>query len=346
MKKIDFKKELKKLKKPVWKKIKRYLPNKEPREHYAIVKEYPLRQGKYFRPGLVLLATEMFNGKREKAILTAAAMQTSEDWLLIHDDFLDHSEERRSTKKKYCPSLNKLYGDELAVNAGDALHIIMWKMLGDNVGLLGEKKGWQIFNKMNDILLTTIEGQYLELDWIKQKKIFITEKEYYKMIYIKAGYYTVTGPLQLGAMIAGAPEKEQAKIKEWGIPFGCAFQIWDDVMNLTTESVIQGKEKGGDILEGKRTLILTHFLKNCTPTEKNYITRIYLKPREKKTKQETKNILSLMEKYNSISYAKKIAKKFSEEAKTIFNKNTSYLSNSYAKQVIKTGIDFVVNRNR
>lgn len=341
MTRIDFVNKLEKLKKPVWKKIQTYLPDKYPKEHYKIVREYPQRQGKYFRPGLVLLATEMFGFKKEKAILTATAMQTSEDWLLIHDDCLDHSEERRHRS-----TLNKKYGNELAINAGDGLHIIMWKMLGDNVRLLGEKKGWQIFDKLNDILLTTIEGQYLELDWLRKKRMAITERQYYQMIYRKTGYYTVTGPLQLGAIAAGASNKELKKIKEWAIPFGCAFQIWDDVMNLTTANHSQGKEKAGDILEGKRTLILTHLLRKCLAREKDYITAIYAKPREKKTKKDKKYILALMGKYQSLDFAKKTAKDFSKKAKKLFNKNTSHLTDSYAKKTIREGIDFVVNRQR
>jgi len=346
MKKIDFIKELEKLKKPVWKKIQEYLPQKHPQEHYAIVREYPERQGKYFRGGLLLLSTEMFGGQKEKAILTAAAMQASEDWLLIHDDFLDQSEERRSTKDKYCPTLNKMYGDELAVNAGDALHIIMWKMLGDNVRFLGEKQGWKIFDKMQDILLTTVEGQYLELDWIRKEKVLITKQEYYRMIGIKTGYYTVTGPLQLGAIIAGQSNKEIKQIEEWGMLFGYTFQIWDDVMNLTAESKIQGKEKAGDILEGKRTLTLIHLLKNCSSIEKNRITALYLKPRAEKTEKDKEYVLSLMKKYKSIDFAKKIAKDYSQKAMKLFDKNTAHLADSQAKRIIRQGIEFVINRQR
>jgi len=343
----DFKKELEELKRPVWEKIQEYLPEKEPEGHYAMVREYPKRQGKYFRPGLVLLATEMFGGEREKALLTAAAMQTSEDWLLIHDDFEDHSEERRSTKDEYRPALNQIYGDELAVNAGDGLHIIMWKMLGDTVRFLGDEIGWKIYDKMYNILLTTTGGQYLELDWIRKGKVLTSEEEYYKMAYCKAGYYTVTAPLELGAMTAGIlKNKELKKIENWGVPFGLAFQIWDDVMNVTVESSAQGKEKGGDILEGKRTLLLSHLLKNCAPIEKDCVISIYLKPREKKSAQEKEYVLNLMEKYGSIDYAKSIARGFAQKSIEIFDKNTAYLPDTKAKQTIRAGISFVVNRDR
>lgn len=343
---IDFVKELAELKKLVWKAVQVNLIDREPREYYAAVYEYPNRQGKYFRPSLVMLATEMFGGDADRAIQTAAAMQMSEEWLLVHDDFLDNSEERRSIATEYRPALNKIYGDKIAVNAGDTLHALMWKMVGDCVRELGDEKGWKVYDKMNDIILTTLEGQYLELDWNRNGKVVITEQEYYKMIYIKAGYYTVTGPLQLGAIIAGADEKDQSLIGEWGIPFGCAFQIWDDVMNLTVDSGVLGKEKGGDILEGKRTLSLIHLLGICSRTEAEYVKTIYLKKREQKSNSEMQYILNLMEKYGSIEYARSKAKDFSNKALRIFDNQTSHLPNGKAKEIIREGIKFVVNRDR
>ena len=189
--------QITKLKPIIWKKICEYLPDKEPKEHYGMVSEYPKRQGKYLRPGLVMLASKMFGTNSKEALLSAAAMQVCEDWILIHDDVEDHSLERR-----HKPALNIIYGNELAINAGDALHVIMWRMLGDNVRIIGAKQGWEIFDKMNDILTKTIEGQFLEINLIHQNKIEITEKEYFCMVDIKAGYYTVVGPLQLGAIVA------------------------------------------------------------------------------------------------------------------------------------------------
>lgn len=144
---VDFPQVLKERKPKIYEKITKYLPNKFPEEHYKMVRDYPDRQGKYLRPVLVLLANEMFGGKEENALLTAAAMQTSEDWILIHDDIQDGSEERRGK-----PCLHKIYGMELALNAGDALHMIMWKMFFDNIEFLGIEKSTKIFNLMQDII--------------------------------------------------------------------------------------------------------------------------------------------------------------------------------------------------
>jgi len=339
--KIDFVQILKERKPRIYGKILKYLPNKYPEEHYKMVRDYPDRQGKYLRPTLLLLSNEMFGGKEEDALLTAAAQQTSEDWILIHDDIEDDSDERRGK-----PCLHKIYGMELALNAGDTLHMIMWKMFFDNIDVLGLEKASKVFNLMSDILLCTAEGQYLDISWITYKKVDITEEEYYKMIDTKAGAYTIYGPMQLGATAAGATDEQVKSIKEWGIPFGRAFQIHDDVLNLVADREKYGKEIGGDILEGKRTLMLIHLLKNCTKEEKKKVIDIYLKKREEKTEEEKEYVMNLMKRYGSIDYAHKKSLEFANEAKRIFDKNTAMLKDSFAKRAIRTGIDFVVTRDR
>jgi len=336
---IDFLKVLKERKPKIYEKICNYLPDKFPEEHYKMVRDYPDRQGKYLRPVLLLLSNEMFGGKEDDALLTAAAHQTSEDWILIHDDIQDGSEERRG---KEC--LHQIHGMELALNAGDALHILMWKMLFDNIDVLGIEKAKKIFNLMNNILLYTCEGQYLDIGWIKYRKVDITEEEYYKMIDSKAGAYTIYGPMQLGAATAGATDSQIESIKEWGIPFGRAFMIHDDVLNLMASKEKYGKEIGGDILEGKRTLMLIHLLRSCTPEEKKKVLSIYLKKREEKTEEEKDYVLNLMKKYGSVDYAHKKSLEYANEAKRIFDKNTSMLKDTFAKKAIRTGIDFVVSR--
>lgn len=342
----NFLAELDLVKGEVWEELKKYLIQREPKEHYQAVSEYPMRQGKYFRPALVIFSTELFGGNREEAMLTSVAMQLSEEWLLVHDDFMDKSEERRSTKEACKPSLNKLYGNEIAVNAGDALHALMWKALGDNVQKIGSERGWRIFSKMNDIILRTLEGQFIDVDWIRKNKIAISEEDYFGLIDIKAGYYTVTGPLQLGAIVAGLPDGEIDMIKDWGIPFGRAFQIWDDVMNLTASSSSQGKENAGDLMEGKRTLILLHLLKNCNEGEGAFIRSFYSKRREEKTESEKLGILRMMENYGSIEYAKGLAKKYSATALEIFDRQMAHSEKESMKNIIRKGIRFVADRER
>lgn len=328
----------------VFEKLKEYLPQTNSNllgEFYRMVREYSERKGKYFRPTLLLLSCEMHGGNFNDALLPAVVMQLSEDWILIHDDIEDHSEERR-----HKPTLHRIYGNELALNAGDALHIIMWKALGDAVRNLANNRGWNLFDKMYNILITTTEGQYIELSWIRHGKVDISEEEYYELIYRKAGYYTVIGPLQLGAIVAGALENNLKDIERFGKPFGCAFQIWDDVMNLTVDTKLQGKERGGDILEGKRTLMLIHLLKNCTLTERDYLITLFRKPRSQRTWDDANYVLELMEKYGSIEYAIQKSKEFIKNAKMEFDRYASNLPDSMAKKLIREAMDFVISRDK
>jgi len=336
---VDFLGAVGELKPRVYEVIKRYLPDREPREHYDMVREYPERQGKYVRPGLLLLSCRMFGGDAEKGMLTAAAMQTSEDWILIHDDILDHSEERR---KK--PTLHRQAGVELAINAGDALHMIMWKMLGDNADALGAPVGRAVFDKMYEILMVTAEGQYIEGHWIRDKVVDVVEDEYYGMIRRKAAWYTIIGPLQLGALVAGASPEDVGAWVDVGMPFGCGFQIWDDVMNLSVDASKQGKERAGDILEGKRTLMLIHLLRHCSPVEKQQVLSIYRKHRKEKTLEERDLVLGLMETYGSIEFGKERAQAFAQQARGNFDKAFAHVPDSDAKRTIRAGIGWVVDR--
>jgi geranylgeranyl diphosphate synthase, type II len=336
--KINFIEELARLKRPVWEALSSYLNKNDPPGHYKMVEEYPHRQGKYFRPGLLLLSIEMFGGNKAEGVLSGAAVQASEEWLLIHDDIEDHSEMRR-----HKPTLNSLYGDELALNAGDALHLIMWHIVGEAVrGLKGEK-GWKVYEKLNEALLKATEGQYMELKWIRQNKLNVTEAEYLEMVKRKTSYYSIIAPLQIGAIIAGASEDDVKKIEEWGIPFGYTFQIIDDCLSLDA-NVPSGKVFGEDIMEGKRTLVLIHLLSSCNETEKEQIEDIYKKDRSRKTARDQKFILRMIKKYKCSEYVKDRAGKYKNQAIRLFNKNTKHLRNTKAKDLIRAGIDFAFTR--
>lgn len=337
--------ELERLKKPVWRVLQRYLPNAEPSQHYQMVRDYPSRQGKYLRPGLLLLSTEMLGGSQENALLLAAAIQASEEWLLIHDDVEDHSLYRRSTPAQPRPTLHVLHGEELAVNAGDALHIIMWRIVGDAVEKMKSEVGWKIFQKFNDILLTTTEGQFLDLSWVRNKVIKVSPKDYLKMVSKKCGYYTIVGPLQLGAMAAGhSSSKILNSMAKWGIPLGYAFQIRDDLNNLTQDSEVMGKEQGGDILEGKRTLLLIYLLEKCTKEESEYVRAIYRKERPEKTNSEKDYVLQLMARYGSFEHATKAIKSYCRVADREFRNFGRTLPKSKARETLRSAIDFIGSR--
>lgn len=309
-------------KKPIiWAEVQKYLPKEGPFNFVDVVSEYPKRQGKYGRGGLILLSCEAFGGDSAKAVKTAAAMQICEDWILIHDDIEDGSEQRRNK-----PALHRIHGEHLAINAGDYLHMLMWKMLMDNEKIFDEKTTFRIMREFNRFLMIVAREQHYEIYTTEKRDLEeCTEDDYYKIIYGKTCEYTINGSLRLGAIVAGKGDDVFKKIDEIGIPLGKAFQIQDDLLNITGKEI--GKETGGDVFEGKITLMLLHLIKNANKSEREKILNIMRKNRHEKTPEEVKYIIKLMSEHGSVDYAKKKAEEFAKEAKEKLNKHFKNIPN-------------------
>jgi len=350
----DFIRALTETKEIVWPEIQNYLKNlvlfPGPRQippsfapaakfHQEIVSDYPKRQGKYLRPTLTRLTALAMGVAEEEVVKTAAAMQVSEDWILNHDDIEDNSWERRGK-----PTLHRLYGMELAVNAGDALHVLMWKILGDNEKLLGERRTLTIINEFYAMLTRTILGQTAEIRWTQSKKYRLTEKEIFFIIDGKTGDYTVAGPMRLGAILANADEDKLRAIYSFGMVLGRAFQIKDDLLDLTSDFSGLKKQQGNDIYEGKRTVMLAHLFRISKGSDKKNLESIMRKDREEKTKTEVRQVVGMMGKYGSLDYARMLIGSLAGKARRIFDKRLTFLSRSPYKDQIRAGIDFVVER--
>lgn len=351
---VDFPRTLKEKTEIVWPEIKKYLEklrkfpsfcqiSKDYQKiilfHQKITADYPERKGKYLRPTLVLLTASAMGFPEKKAVKTAAAMQVSEDWILNHDDIEDDSLNRRGK-----PCLHQIYGKELAINAGDALHILMWKILWDNREVIGEKKAAQIAEEFWWMLTRTALGQTAEIKWTKENKFDLKEKDILFILESKTAYYTIAGPMRLGAILAGAKEKQLRAIYEFGKPLGYAFQIRDDILDLTSDFGGLKKQQGNDIYEGKRTIMLVHLLNQVKGKDKNKLFRIMAKKREEKTAEEVDWVIDLMEKYGSLEYAQKLAEKFAKQAEDIFEKKLGFLKHQPARNQIKAGIEFILKR--
>ena len=311
--------------------------------HWKLCTDYINRGGKYIRPTLLILTAEAMGSNRSSCLNTAAAMEISENWLLIHDVFEDQSTSRRGG-----PTLHLRYTPELAVNAGDALHIIMWKILQENIKVIGQKKTYRIMDEFYRMLSIVGLGQTAELFYIHLNRFDLTYDEIYYILDGKTSYYTIAGPMRLGAIIAENNEdylenKVFPKLNKLGVYLGRAFQIIDDILDLTTEFRGLKQQKGNDIYEGKRTLILAHLLNAATEFDRKRIIEILKKPRDAKTESEVKYILYLMREYGSIDYAKSVAKDLVSKAVDIF-RNIDFFVNEDAKKKLLLGIDFIVNR--
>ncbi len=299
-------------------KILEYLQLNEPLDYSRMIREYSNRQGKYVRPGLLMLCGEMFGGKPSELIFPAAVMQLSEDWVLMHDDIEDGSEIRRGK-----PALHLVYGMEQAINAGDAVHMRMWKMLRDYVQSQGIHRGLKVFDKFYEILDRTVEGQYLDIRFTREVRQIgkADETMYFDIVNRKTSCYSIYGPMQIGAIVAGQGEAVLAALQEIGSHAGTAFQIMDDVLDVTASEKEFGKTRYGDLYEGKLTLIILHAYKEASRAERIKIDRIYKKDRSKKSKAEIDFLVYIIEKYGSADYAYKEAMRYGTMAQDAILKN-------------------------
>jgi geranylgeranyl diphosphate synthase type II len=336
---VDFKQFLAEKKPVIWEEVQKYLLKDAPYGFADIVNDYPIRQGKYGRGALIMLSCEGFGGDIKKAAKTAAAMQMSEDWLLVHDDWMDNSDERRNK-----PCLHKIYGDYFAINAGDMMQVIMWKILIDNRQILDEKTTFRVLKEFVRFLEITATGQHIEIHTTFKRSLEgLTDKDYEDIVFGKTCEYTINGPLSLGAIIAGQSDEVLKKISEFAIPMGKGFQIRDDLLNVIGEGSVYGKEIGGDIFEGKRTLMLIHLINNTKGKDHDNVIKIMKKERKDKTADEVQYIIDLMKKYGSIAYAEKKAEEFANEAKEKFHRNFPDIKN---KETFESAIDFFVMKRK
>jgi geranylgeranyl diphosphate synthase type II len=328
-------------------KVDRYIFERIPDSHevleidllYRMMRDYPSRSGKGLRPGLLLIFNRAFGGNDETALNTAAALELFQNWIVIHDDIEDQSDLRRGL-----PALHVKYGIPLALNAGDALAGKMWELILDNRRILGAEKAMTIFGEFLNMYSQTTAGQHIELAWASLNKWDITENDYFEMCHRKTAWYTCITPSWAGSLIAGAPRTLRDPIINFGLDLGTAFQIQDDVLNLVGEKEKYGKEIGGDILEGKRTLMLIHLLGKCTDDERREVLRRLERKREDKDPMLIEDVLSMMEKYGSVNYAIGVSQRLAGRARDTLNQSVDGSIDGHLKSVIIDLIDFIVER--
>ncbi len=314
------------------------LPLKEPyQELYSIQKDYPLRGGKRFRPALLLLCAEWFGASYEDALPSAVALELFHNFALIHDDIEDSSLFRRGK-----PTLHLLHGIPLAINAGDSLFGMVYDILLTNRDRFGDQKALDIISLFNQVFRATFEGQAYDIGWVANNH-FPSREEYFEMIRRKTGIYSGRGPCQLGALIADAPQDIFEKVGDFGEAVGIGFQIKDDLLNLEEEageSKEYGKERGGDIREGKRTLITIHMLENLNQADSEKLKTILLKPAEETLDDEVDWVIEKAYRLGVLNSVNNECTNWTNRAKSTLN----FFPNNDTKKILIDMVEFLMVR--
>ena len=301
---------------------------------YQMMRDYPSRPSKGLRSSVCLLTCQVYGGTIEKALITASSLDLFQNWILIHDDVEDQSELRRGG-----PALHHKYTIPLAINAGDALHGKMWSFLYHNRTILDNQTTLLVINEFLNMLNETTEGQHIELSWVHENQWNIKQDDYFTMCKKKTAWYTC----RLGNLIATNTDLNKNDFVNFGENLGIAFQIRDDILNLIAGTKY-GKESAGDLIEGKRTLILIHLLELASTKDRETAENILSADRQTR-EQNYKTILELIHKYNSLKFATEMADKFSLSALTEFDKIFDKLPDCREKLLLRNITEYTVSRD-
>jgi geranylgeranyl diphosphate synthase type II len=318
-----------------------YLPSAEPRRYlYDLAGDYPRRGGRSFRPSLCIATARAFGTPMELALRTAVSIEMLHNAMLIHDDVEDESEQRRGK-----PAMHVTQGVPIAINVGDMLCLLALRPLLDNRNILGSEISLRILEETERMARESAEGQAFELGWRRDNVNTVCEKDYLEMVLKKTCWLATIHPSRVGILIGTGGLIDLDHCIRFGFFLGAAFQIQDDLLNLVGDPEAYGKELGGDIREGKRTLMLIHLLDNATPSERERICSMLGQPREVRAETDVAWVRQRMDHAGSIDYAREVAHGLAGAAKYEFNHLYGHLPDSRDKRFLEALPEWVIERN-
>lgn len=317
------------------------VPQREPQRYlYAPVTSYLSRTGKAVRPALCIATCRAFGGDAADALVSATAIEMLHSAFLVHDDVEDDSELRRGL-----PTLHAEHGVPIAINAGDMLTALSVRILRENLPILGPTLTWRVYDEFEHMMQESLEGQAMELGWVRDNRSDITDEDYLRMVLKKTCWYSFIQPCRIGALIGTKGDIDLDRFNRFGSFLGTAFQIQDDLLNLTGEERLYGKEIGGDLLEGKRTLILIHLMRQLESREAARVSAYLGQPRAARSRRDTRWILDLMQSRGSFEHARKATKQLAGAALYEFTQAFRDVPESDEKKFLSDVISYMVSRD-
>jgi geranylgeranyl diphosphate synthase type II len=312
---------------------------------YDLLMHYPLREGKGLRPAICLSAARAVGGSADQAVLAATALELVHNAFLVHDDIEDGSQFRRGAS-----TLVTSHGVPIAINVGDATNVTAVSMLLENVAVVGVRKALLVLREFERMSRESVEGQAIELDWIAGERFDLTDRDYVRMAYKKTCWYTVIAPMRIGVICASPPgipaplDAELAPLITLGLHAGIAFQVQDDLLNLVADEGLYGKEIAGDLWEGKRTVMLLHFIAQAAPATRERALRTLQLPRTEKAVDEIAWLLDAMHDAGSIDHGRSVARQHSLRALELESTAFPIGVDDDARGFLREMLNYVIDR--
>src|ERR1051326_7708590 len=214
--------------------------------------------GKRIPPALLLLSSKLFNYEGRGAIKLGAVVEIIHTATLVHDDIIDDAKTRRGR-----PAANTQWGNSKCVLAGDWLYMQAFKVAV-------QERNFRILDALIELAQQMVGGELLQMEKLGK---CISLDEHFDLIYRKtACLFSVC--MRLGAILGGATAEQEDAVGRYGRDLGMAFQVVDDVLDLTASESVLGKTVASDLREGKVTMAVIHALERCSPAERKAIEKI------------------------------------------------------------------------
>ncbi len=265
----------------------------EPQSLYEPLRYIMGLGGKRLRPMLTLLAYSLYKDDVKRIVPFAAAIEVFHNFTLLHDDIMDNAPLRRGS-----PTVHKKWNVNTAILSGDVMQIKVYDLLLN----IEEIKLKEVLIAFNKCATEVCEGQQWDMEF--ECKVQVTEAQYIMMIRRKTAVL-LGFSLELGAILAGAPQADRKALREFGINIGIGFQLKDDLLDVYGDKKKFGKLVGGDILANKKTFLSIKAL--ALAKGKN---REKLKGWLNKTTYDTKRkVEAITELYNALQVPRQTEKK-------------------------------------
>jgi geranylgeranyl pyrophosphate synthase/uncharacterized protein with NAD-binding domain and iron-sulfur cluster len=317
------------------------VPTWEPQRHlYGLVKDFMERSGKGLRPALCIATARALGGSTEDAYPAAAGLEMLHNAFLVHDDIEDGSDSRRGAA-----TMHRRAGVPIAINTGDAMNSLAMRLFRKSGERLGPAVALRILDEVDHMIFETLEGQAMELGWVRDNDLLVGADDYLRLVLKKTAWYSFIHPLRIGALVAKGDDEDLGRFDRFGYLLGLAFQITDDVLNLTGDLARYGKEINGDLWEGKRTLMLTHALDHASRADREWIGNFLSRPRERRLPREVLRLHQILAKGGSIDWAQRSAQALAKAAAQEFEAAFAGVPASPDLEWLRSCIDFLVKRD-
>ncbi|PYX25127.1 MAG: polyprenyl synthetase family protein [Acidobacteria bacterium] len=281
--------------------------------------------GKRIRPALLLLAAKLFNYRGTGAVRLGAVVEIIHTATLVHDDIIDEAQTRRGR-----PAANTRWGNSKCVLAGDWLYMQSFK-------IAVQERNFRVLDTLIELTQQMVEGELLQMEKLGK---LITLEEHFDLIFRKtACLFSVC--MRLGAILGGASPEQEEAAGSYGRNLGMAFQIVDDVLDLTASESVLGKPVASDLREGKVTMAVIHALERCTPQEREKIATVL---RDRAFNGVTHaDILAILNRYGALEAANARAAEYAEAARSGFCCRAREIANLKPQKTPRTAAENAEN---